>query len=67
MGRRIYLDYNAGAPLDPRVRTAMARVLSETPGNPSSVHAFGREARVLLEEARAGLAALLGAADKDEV
>ena len=39
----------------------------EKPGNASSIHAFGREARVLLEEARAHLAALLGAADKDEV
>lgn len=67
MRRRIYLDYNAGAPLDGRVRAAMEPVLGKKPGNASSIHAFGREARVLLEEARAHLGALLGAADKDEV
>ncbi len=67
MRRRIYLDYNAGAPLDGRVHAAMDPVLGEKPGNASSIHAFGREARVLLEEARAHLGALLGAADKDEV
>lgn len=67
MRRRIYLDYNAGAPLDGRIRAAMEPVLGEMPGNASSIHAFGREARVLLEEARAHLGALLGAADKDEV
>lgn len=48
---RVYLDYNATTPLDSRVREEMARVL-EIFGNPSSIHAEGREARSLVDEAR---------------
>jgi cysteine desulfurase len=57
----IYLDYNAGAPVHPLVRDAMARATERPLGNPSSVHAAGRAARVLLEEARAAVAHLIGA------
>ena len=57
MTTRSYLDYNATAPLRPEVREAMVAAL-DTHGNPSSVHAEGREARALVEAARAKVAKL---------
>lgn len=57
----IYLDYNATTPVDPRVAREICRVLEEEPGNPSSAHPLGRRARGLVDEARARVAALLGA------
>jgi cysteine desulfurase len=60
MTTRSYLDYNATAPLRPEVREAMLAAL-DTHGNPSSVHAEGREARALVECARAKVARLAGA------
>lgn len=57
---RLYLDHNATTPVRPEVAEAMARALA-LPGNPSSVHAEGREARKALEQARSQVAALLGA------
>src|SRR5262245_2533024 len=59
---RIYLDHNAGAPLRPEVREAIAAILDGATGNPSSVHRAGQHARKLLEQARARVAALIGAA-----
>lgn len=56
---RIYLDYNATAPLRLEVREALADQL-ERFGNPSSVHAEGRAARGLMEEARLSLAQAFG-------
>jgi cysteine desulfurase len=58
--RPIYLDHNATTPLDPRVREAMLPWLGERHGNPSSAHAFGREAREAVERAREQVAGLLG-------
>ena len=49
---RIYLDWNASAPLRPEARDAMLRAMEVT-GNPSSVHAEGRRARGIVERARA--------------
>lgn len=57
---RIYLDYNATAPLLPQVLDAMTDALALA-GNPSSVHAEGRAARGRVEDARARVAALVGA------
>ncbi|MET4632567.1 cysteine desulfurase family protein [Kaistia defluvii] len=57
---RIYLDYNAGAPLRPEVRMAMIDALDAT-GNASSVHGEGRAARAKVEAARRQVAALVGA------
>lgn len=57
----IYLDYSATTPVRPEVREAMFPFLGENFGNPSSVHRWGRDAKVKLEEARARLAALIGA------
>ncbi|GJE74570.1 cysteine desulfurase family protein [Methylorubrum suomiense] len=58
---RSYLDHNATSPARPAVAAAVARALT-LPGNPSSVHAEGRAARQALQEARARVAALVGAA-----
>lgn len=55
-----YLDHNAGAPARPEVVAAMVEALAAG-GNPSSVHAFGRRARALLEQSRAAIAAAIGA------
>ena len=60
MTTRSYLDYNATAPLRPQVREAMVAALT-TYGNPSSVHEEGRDARALVESARAKVARLAGA------
>lgn len=59
--RPIYLDHAATTPVRPEVAEAMAPALAEDFGNPSSGHAWGRRARRRLEEARAALAAALGA------
>lgn len=58
---RIYLDWNATAPLLEGARQAMISALALT-GNPSSVHAEGRAARAVIEAARRDVAALVGAA-----
>lgn len=58
---RAYLDHNATSPVRPEVSEAVALALA-LPGNPSSVHAEGRAARAVLEEARDRLARLVGAA-----
>ena len=63
--RLSYLDWNATAPLRPEAAAAVAHALTLT-GNSSSVHRAGREARRLLERARADVAALVDAA-ADEV
>jgi cysteine desulfurase len=57
----IYLDYNATTPLCPEAREAMEPFLTRHFGNPSSVHAAGREARAGIDDARDRLAALLSA------
>jgi cysteine desulfurase len=56
--RRIYLDFNATAPVLPSVTAAMTAALTEV-GNPSSIHAEGRAARDRIERARNRVAALL--------
>jgi len=59
--RKIYLDYAATTPTDPEVVRAMLPYFSETFGNPSSAHEFGRDARTAVEAARDTVASLLGA------
>ena len=66
MPDRIYLDWNATAPLRREAREAMAAAW-DLDGNPSSVHAEGRHARRLVEEARAGLARAVGALPRNVV
>ncbi len=61
--QRIYLDYNATAPLRPEARAAMHAALEEV-GNASSVHAEGRAARQRIEMARGAVARLVGGVAK---
>ena len=64
---RVYLDYNATAPLRPEVVACVAAASAPGFGNPSSLHAEGRAARALLEESRASIAERLGAASSELV
>ncbi len=57
----IYLDHAATTPMREEVRAAMAPFLSERFGNPSSAHRWGREAAAALDDARARVAATIGA------
>ncbi len=57
---RVYLDWNATAPLRPEARAAMHDAM-ECLGNPSSVHAEGRAARAIVERARVEVADAFGA------
>ncbi|WP_103256305.1 cysteine desulfurase family protein [Tabrizicola aquatica] len=63
---RLYLDWNATAPLRPEAKAAMVAAM-EVVGNPSSVHAEGRAAKALMEKARGQIAAALGAEGADIV
>lgn len=56
-----YLDWNATSPLDPAVREAMLPWLDARFGNASSRHEYGRQARAAIDEARAKVAAAVGA------
>lgn len=66
MSGRVYLDWNATAPLRPEAREAMLEAV-EIIGNPSSVHAEGRAAKSALERAREDVAAALGAEGADVI
>jgi cysteine desulfurase len=66
MAKRGYFDWNATAPLRDEARAAFDSALA-LPGNPSSVHAEGRAARRLIENAREEIAALVGARPGDVV
>jgi cysteine desulfurase len=66
MSDRVYLDWNATTPLRREAREAMAAAW-DIAGNPSSVHAEGRQARRLVEEARALISAALGALPRNVV
>ena len=59
MNERIYLDYNATAPVAPEVAAAMSPFLAGAQGNPSSLHWAGLPARDAVEMARSKVAALL--------
>ncbi len=57
---RVYLDWNATTPLRPEARAAMLAAMDAV-GNPSSVHAEGRQARRIVEDARTAVALAVGA------
>ena len=59
--KKIYLDYAATAPVDPRVVKAMLPYFSEKFGNTMSLHSFGQEAKEALEESREVVANLIRA------
>ena len=65
--RIIYLDNQATTRLDPRVLDAMTPYLTSEYGNPSSAHVYGRAAADAVAQARATLAALIGARHEDEI
>ncbi|MEE9904137.1 cysteine desulfurase family protein [Chlorobium sp.] len=62
---KVYFDHNATTPLHPEVKKEMAEAM-EMFGNPSSMHAWGREARANVEDARGKVAGFIGAT-QDEV
>jgi len=64
--KRVYLDYNATAPLRPEAKAAMIMAL-DVIGNPSSVHLEGRRARGVVETARESVARLVGAKPSEVV
>jgi cysteine desulfurase len=66
MRQRVYLDWNATTPLRPEARVAMAQAW-DIAGNPSSVHAEGREARRLVEDARTIVAGAVGSQPQNVV
>jgi len=57
--KKVYLDYAATTPVDKQVVKAMAPFLSEKFGNTMSLHSFGQEAKVALEESRKKVADLI--------
>ena len=65
-GPALYLDNNATAPLRPEAVTAMQQAMGP-PSNPSSVHGFGRSARLIVEGAREEIAILVGSRAADIV
>jgi cysteine desulfurase len=67
MMRRVYIDYTAGMPVDPRVLEAMMPYFSQQYGNPSSLHSWGNEARKAMEDARAKIVASIGAKRSEEI
>lgn len=67
MRKRIYLDYAATTPVDPRVLEKMFPYFSEKFGNTMSLHSFGREAKDSLEESRKVISGLMGAEPEEVI
>jgi cysteine desulfurase len=65
--RRIYMDYGASMPLEPRVLEKINEHIKKDYGNPSSLHTEGRSAKKLVEEARQKVADLIGVEDRATV
>lgn len=63
--KKIYLDYNATTPLHPEVLEAMLPYFKEKFGNASSIHGFGREAKVALEDAREKVVEIIGVSSSE--
>jgi len=58
---RVYLDHAATTPVEPRVLEVMLPFFTAVPGNASSLHAFGQDARAAVDQARVRVAAVIGA------
>jgi len=67
MNRTVYLDNNATTKIAEEVRDAMMPFLTDLWGNPSSMHTFGGQVKKYVEAAREQVAALVGAADPQEI
>ncbi len=65
--KTVYFDHAATTPVDPRVLAAMLPYFSEQYGNPSELHRLGREGRAAVDAARAQVAAVLGAGEREIV
>ncbi|MEK7162580.1 MAG: cysteine desulfurase family protein [Patescibacteria group bacterium] len=65
MAKRIYLDYAAATPVDPRVKEAMEPFWAENFGNPGGLHAEGVNAKKAVQEARRKIARELGAKEEE--
>ena len=63
--KRVYLDYAATTPTHPEVVQVMLPYFTETFGNPSSIYAYGQEAKEAIQVARGKVAALIGAEDEE--
>lgn len=63
--KKVYLDYNATTPIDPRVLDEMMPYLTENYGNPSSIHSYGRKGKEALDMAREQVANLISATPKE--
>ena len=63
--RKIYLDHSATTPVHPEVLEAMLPYFREHFGNPSSIHNWGRETRVIIEASRERMANFFGASSKE--
>jgi cysteine desulfurase len=64
---KIYMDYAATTPLDPRVLQVMLPFFNETFGNPSSIHRYGQQAEAAVETARETVAAVLNCTPNEVV
>ncbi len=67
MDKTIYIDHNATTPQFPEVITAVCDAMGLIGANPSSIHANGRAARKLIDDARENLAALVGATPEEVI
>jgi cysteine desulfurase len=67
MSRRVYLDHNASTAVHPEVLAEMLPYFGEVFGNPSSIHAFGREAREGMDRARERVASFLSVSPQEIV
>ena len=65
--KKVYMDYGAGTPVDPRVLEVMMPYFTRSFGNPSSVYSMGQEAKKAVEESRKSVADLAGAEIKEEI
>ena len=63
--RKVYIDYNATTPIDPRVLEEMMPYLTENYGNPSSIHSFGRKGKEALDTAREQVSELLSSSPRE--
>jgi cysteine desulfurase len=61
MQKKIYLDYAATTPVEPEVVRAMLPYFDKKFGNPSSLHSWGREAKLAIDQARESIAELISA------
>jgi cysteine desulfurase len=64
---KIYMDHSATTPVDPEVAKVMISALTDSFGNPSSIHGYGNEARLAIEKARKQIASLIGANSEEIV